>query len=232
VKKSNKFKGIKTVAVLLCVFFGLSLFSYLFLCFILPAIPVAREKTKEDRLVTVYLFKGGVHTDFLVPVVTRIEDWSSHFPYANNRIVDTTFRWIRIGFGDKAFFTQCPTWGDLTFSMAIKAMTGGNGAAIHAYYEYEIPMDKPTARLSLTLNQYERLCTYIKNSLVFRDGKPILLSSLEGTTFDYDRYYAAYGTYSLASTCNTWINDGLKASGQKACYWSALAGGLFYQYGR
>jgi len=218
--------------VFLGLFFGLSLLSYLMLCLILPAIPQAQEKTNEERLITVYLFKGGVHTDFLVPVVTPIEDWSSLFPYSNNRIVDTTFRWIRIGFGDKAFLTQCPTWGDLTFSMAIKAMSGGNGAAIRAYYEYEIPRDRTTARLSLTLKQYKRLCAYIKKSLMIHDGKPIVLSSLEGTTFDYDRYYAAYGSYSLAHTCNTWINDGLKESGQKACYWTALAEGLFYQYGR
>lgn len=231
-KQQRRFTKVRTALRYGSIFLGLTLFSYLFLCFVLAAIPVAKEKTNDERCVTVYLFKGGVHTDFMLPVNTPTEDWSHHFPYSNNKVVDTTFRWIRIGFGDKAFFLTCPTWGDLTFSKAAKAMTGLNGAAIHAYYEYELPADKPTARLSLTKNQYERLCTYIKNTVIFRDGKPVLLKSTEGTTYDYDRYYDARGTYSLISSCNTWVNEGLKASGQTACYWTAFAGGLFYQYGK
>ena len=43
-------------------------------------------------------------------------------------------------------------------------------------------------------------------------------------------FYDAKQTYSLLLTCNTWINNGLKASGQKACLWTPDAGGIFYQY--
>jgi len=225
----------------IAVYVGLMLFSYFLLAFVLAVIPVKGEQTSAQKHITVFLLQEGVHTDFVVPVNTPFEDWSHHFPYQNNRVCDTTFRWLRIGLGDKAFFLTCPTWGDLTLKKALKAMTGLNGAAIHANYEYELPGNDTfqfyhpgcnLAKLHLTPNQYQRLCGYIKNSIRFNNGKTVLLQSADSTTFDYDRYYDAHGTYSVVETCNTWINQGLQACGQPSCYWTAFGEGIFYHYGK
>lgn len=110
-KQRSRFGMVRTALRYTGIIIGLTVFCYLFLCFVLAAIPVAKEKTNDERCITVYLFKGGVHTDFMVPVHTPTEDWSQHFPYSNNKVVDTTFRWIRIGFGDKAFFSHLPDLG-------------------------------------------------------------------------------------------------------------------------
>jgi uncharacterized protein (TIGR02117 family) len=155
------------------------------------------------------------------------------FPYENNKVYDTTFHWIGIGMGDKRFFLTTPSFNDLTLSTAFRGAFGLSGAAIHAYYHYEIPIDRPTIKLKITENQYRRLCRYIKRTIRFKNSKPVLLeSTVEGTTFDYDRYYDAKGAYSVLNTCNSWVNEGLKSAGQRGCYWTAFAGGIFYQYGK
>ncbi|MCF8220661.1 MAG: DUF2459 domain-containing protein [Cryomorphaceae bacterium] len=214
-------------------FLGLIILSYFALCVILALIPVEKELTKAPKTVTIYFMQSGVHTDFILPVHHKIQQWDALFPYENNNVYDTTFHWIGIGMGDKRFFLTTPTFNDLTFSTAFRGAFGLSGAAIHANYHYEIPHDRPVIRLKITENQYNRLCRYIKQTLRFNKGKPILLESkVEGTTFDYDRYYDAKGTYSVVNTCNSWINEGLKVGGQRGCYWTAFAGGIFFQYGK
>ncbi len=212
---------------------GLIVVSFFLLCIFLALIPVEKEKTEEPKLVSIYFMQSGVHTDIIVPVHHQIQNWDALFPYENNKVYDTTFHWIGIGMGDKRFFLTTPSFNDLTLSTAFRGAFGLNGAAIHAYYHYEIPIDRPTIKLKITENQYRRLCRYIKRTIRFKNKKPILLASkVEGTTFDYDRYYDAKGAYSILNTCNSWVNEGLKFSGQRGCYWTAFAGGIFYQYGK
>jgi len=212
---------------------GLIIMSYFVLCITLALIPVKKEHTIEDKVVSIYVMQSGVHTDFILPVHHKVQLWDELFPYENNKVYDTTFHWIGIGMGDKRFFLTTPTFKDLTFTTAFRGAFGLNGAAIHAYYHYEIPHDRPIIHLKITEEQYKRLCRYIKRTLRFKNGQSILLTSkVEGTTFDYDRYYDAKGSYSVVNTCNSWINEGLKESGQRGCYWTAFAGGIFYQYGK
>jgi uncharacterized protein (TIGR02117 family) len=212
---------------------GLIVVSFFLLCVFLALIPVEKEKTEEPKLVSIYFMQSGVHTDLILPVHHKIQNWDALFPYENNKVYDTTFNWIGIGMGDKRFFLTTPSFNDLTLSTAFRGAFGLSGAAIHAYYHYEIPIDRPTIKLKITENQYRRLCRYIKRTIRFKNNKPVLLeSTVEGTTFDYDRYYDAKGAYSVLNTCNSWVNEGLKSSGQRGCYWTAFAGGIFYQYGK
>ena len=177
---------------------GLIVVSFFLLCVFLALIPVEKEKTEEPKLVTIYFMQSGVHTDIIVPVHHKIQNWDALFPYENNKVYDTTFHWIGIGMGDKRFFLTTPSFSDLTLSTAFRGAFGLSGAAIHAYYHYEIPSDRPIIKLKITKNQYRRLCGYIKRTIRFKNNKPVLLeSTVKGTTFDYDRYYDAKGAYSV-----------------------------------
>jgi uncharacterized protein (TIGR02117 family) len=180
----------------------------------------------------VYLLKSGPHTDFLVQVHTDVHDWSDDFPYSNNANPDTSLSWLAIGWGDKDFYLNTPTWGDLTVRTAVAAATGMGTAGIHASYYYEVPTDRPIVKLLLSRNQYMRLCAYISNTLIADEtGKRVLLHpQKQGVNFSHDRYYDAHGTYSMIHTCNTWVNNGLKVSGQRACLWTGFAEGIFYHY--
>ena len=170
-------------------------------------IPVAAEEVPsgEEKIIPVYLLKSGPHTDFLVQVKTPVHDWSIDFPYENNLNADTALPWLAIGWGDKGFYLNTPTWGDLTVKTAVSAATGLGTAGIHASYYYTLPTDRPMVELHLTEAQYKRLCDYVANTLmVDASGKRILLMpERQGVNFDHDRYYDAMGTYSMIHTCNT-----------------------------
>jgi uncharacterized protein (TIGR02117 family) len=217
---------------------GLMVFVFGLLCYGLFAtisalIPVGGEEPiSQEETYTVYLLKSGPHTDFLVQVDTDVHDWSDDFPYSNNANPDTSLSWLAIGWGDKDFYLNTPTWGDLTVRTAVAAATGMGTAGIHASYYYEVPTDRPIVKLLLSRNQYMRLCAYISNTLIADEtGKRVLLHPQKpGVNFAHDRYYDAHGTYSMIHTCNTWVNNGLKVSGQRACLWTGFAEGIFYHY--
>lgn len=214
-------------------------FVYGLLCYALFAaisavIPVSAEATPPEGqpVYEVYLLKSGPHTDFLVKVKTDVHDWSEDFPFANNANPDTTLSWLALGWGDKNFYMKTPTWADLTVSTAVGAAAGLGTAGIHASYYFAVPTDRPIISLKLSHNQYMRLCAYVSRSLISDgNGKRIMLQPMmPGVNFDFDRYYDAHGRYSMIHTCNTWINNGLKASGLRACLWTGFAEGIFFQY--
>ena len=228
---SSVVKGLRIVVLV----FVYGLLCYGLFAAVSAVIPVsAEEVSATDRTYEVYLLKSGPHTDFFVRAKTNVHDWTMDFPYANNADPDTSLPWLAIGWGDKGFYLNTPTWADLTVSTAVSAATGMGTAGMHATYYYTVPEDRPLVRLELTENQYRRLCSYITGSLIAdENGKRILLLPMkQGVNFEHDRYYDAHGTYSMIHTCNTWVNNGLKASGQRACLWTGFAEGIFYQYGQ
>jgi uncharacterized protein (TIGR02117 family) len=191
-------------------------------------------KREKGKKVFIHLMQSGVHTDFLVPVKNDEIDWTKVFPRKNTKLNDTNTRYLAIGWGDKNFYMNTPEWSDLTLKTAVFCMTGLGTAAVHSTYYYEVPKDKPTIQLSLSKKQYRKLIQYVKNTLVLTKTqksvyiKPYNIKVVSGN----DAYYEAHLRYSLFHTCNTWINNGLKACQKKACLWTPTSGGIFYQYGK
>lgn len=201
--------------------------------FILARITVAAEKTTNPTI-EIHLMNSGVHTDFVLPVKNEWVDWREFFPRENTKAKDTSLNLIAIGWGDKDFYLNTPEWADLTAKTAINAGFGLGTSAIHATYHASILTDRPTVKLLLTKNQYLRLIKYIKNYLKFNKTKQtiILHPKSDKILKENDAFYDANKSYSMFLSCNTWINNGLKASGQKACQWTSLPKGIFYQYGK
>ena len=213
--------------------FGILILVYFFSAYILSRITV-EGKNEKNATIEIWLMKSGVHTDFVVPVKTKIKDWSIEFPYENTVAKDSTTPLIAIGWGDKNFYMNTPTWADLTFKTAISAMAGLGSSSIHATYYYYILPDRPVISLKLSENQYRKLVKYIEKSL-YRNKKNqaiFIQPRWKAVMGQNDAYYEARNNYSVFRTCNSWINNGLKAADKKACLWTPFAGGIFYQYGK
>lgn len=207
--------------------------SIYFFCYFLLSGVAIKEIASEDKKVEIFLVKSGVHTDFMLPLKNEYQDWTVEFPIENTQLKDTNVYFLTVGWGDKNFYMNTPTWGDLTVKTALFAATGMGTSALHATHYYEVPTDRPVAHLFLSEAQYKDLIDYIKNTLRRdKNGKNIFIKPMnEAVMCGYDAYYEAKNSYSMLSTCNSWINNGLKACGKKACLWSPFAGGIFYQYG-
>jgi uncharacterized protein (TIGR02117 family) len=208
------------------------LLLYFLIHFLLSRMTVSHSTTQSDGKIEVLIMKSGVHTDFVLPINHALRHWKEVFPVENTRDKDTNVHFISIGWGDENFYLNTPTWFDLTPQTALSAVFGQGRSAIHAFYYYDIPKERVTKKLFLNQKQYQQLIQYIDSHLRKDEhgNLQLLTASLPEVMYNNDAYYAANGTYNLTFTCNTWVNEGLKSCGQKACLWTAFGEGIFYQY--
>ncbi|MBF9224046.1 TIGR02117 family protein [Hymenobacter ruricola] len=203
--------------------------AYMASAFVLSHIPVAKADPRAAPDVAVFLHTNGVHTDIVVPVKTTQMDWSQQLPYANIPSGDTTLRYIAFGWGDKGFYLDTPTWADLKFSTAFVAAFWLGSSAMHATYLHGLPPGPDTVPLHLSHDEYARLIRYIQTSFAYDAAGRA--QHIKGHSYGPDdAFYEARRVYSFLYTCNTWTNNALKASGQKACLWTPSDKGIFYQY--
>jgi uncharacterized protein (TIGR02117 family) len=224
IKKSFRF------LIFTSLFFISCILIYLTCAFIFSRITIEGNKEKNS-IHTVFLMKSGIHVDFLLPISNEFKDWQEEFPISNTRSKDSTYKKIAIGWGSKDFYMNTPTWDDLTIKIFLISNFGLGSSAIHVkYYTDTFPKDSKIVSLKLSDNQYKKLVKYIENSLK-RSGttkSSFILPKNPKVLSKNDAYYDAKQNYSLLFTCNSWINNGLKASGQKACLWTPYSQGIFY----
>ena len=224
VKKCFRFLIFSLVIFISCILI------YIACAFIFSRITIEGHKEKKARH-TVFLMKSGIHMDFLLPICNELKDWQEEFPISNTRSKDSTYKKIAIGWGSKDFYMNTPTWDDLTLKIFLISNFGLGSSAIHVkYYTDTFPKDSKIVSLKLSDNQYKKLVKYIENSLK-RSGttkSSFILPKNPKVLSKNDAYYDAKQNYSLLFTCNSWINNGLKASGQKACLWTPYSQGVFY----
>ena len=229
-QKSSFVKKCFRFLIFLIVIFISSILIYLACAFIFSRITIEGHKEKK-AIHTVYLMKSGIHMDFLLPISNKLKDWQEDFPISNTRSKDSTYKKIAIGWGSKDFYMNTPTWDDLTLKIFLISNFGLGSSAIHVkYYTDTLPKDSKILSLKLSDNQYKKLVKYIENSLKrsTTTKSSFILPKNPKVLSNNDAYYDAKQNYSLLFTCNSWINNGLKESGQKACLWTPNSQGIFY----
>lgn len=203
---------------------------YLFLGYFLPIIPVQAVATPEQKVVKGFIKTNGMHTDIVVPVKSDYVDWSEKFPFENTLSKRTDYKFVGIGWGDKEFYLDTPTWADLKFSTAVKAAFWMSDAAVHTTFYDEMKVNDSVKSFTMTERQYERLIKYVDESMdKDREGNYINIPTNAVYGKD-DAFYEAKGAYSFLFTCNTWTNKGLKVAGQKAALWTPTDFGIFRHY--
>lgn len=216
------------IKIFLLAFLGFVVI-YLIFEFCLSKIPVSGEVT-ENSTITIYVLTNGDHTDIVVPVRNAQIDWSRKIKFSNTVSKDTTYSYLAIGWGDKGFYLDTPTWSQLKFSVAFKAVFGLNTTAMHATFYQTMNENERCRKIAINENQYQRLIDFITHKFQTDSSGNFLNIKTDANYGDSDAFYEAKGRYSLFYTCNSWANDALKAAGQKACVWTAFDKGLFYQY--
>ncbi len=215
-----KIIGSLVAVVLLYVVFALAL----------PLIPIDADEVSESKTVEVFLLTNGIHTDIVVPVASPFMDWRKEIPASDTKAGSGSFKYLSIGWGDKGFYLDTPTWAELKVSTALQAAFWLSESAMHCTFYNEMKVGKDCKRIMLTETQYGELVEFIRSKFD-RDssGKPILIET-DAVYGNNDAFYDAKGRYSFLDTCNTWTNRGLKTAGQKAALWTATDFGIFYHY--
>ncbi|RXI25268.1 TIGR02117 family protein [Aliarcobacter trophiarum] len=210
------------------LFIFLSVFIYLLSEYTFSKI-TTNYGTNEDLKYEIFIKSNGVHTDIVLPIKSDIINWFEFFDFEDTLSKRDNFTYISIGWGDKGFYLDTPTWAELKLSTALIAGFGLGNAALHITYYDEIIKDDLTYKIVISKKQYISIISTIKESLKYSDEKPINIK----TTAQYgqnDAFYEAIGSYSIFHTCNTWTNNLLKKASLPASFWVAFDDGILYQY--
>ena len=195
----------------------------------LSRITVNRNPASGDY-VTIYVLTNGAHTDIVVPVRTDVIDWGATVSYDNTVGKDHSAGYVAFGWGDKGFYLDTPTWADLRFPVAFRAMFALSTSAMHVTFYKQMKPGDDCKGMSISKKQYERLAAYILKSFERDPSDNVMFIETDANYGDNDAFYEAIGRYNLFFTCNTWANNALKACGQRAAVWTAFDTGIFYHY--
>jgi uncharacterized protein (TIGR02117 family) len=210
---------------------GAFVFVYLLAAWTLARIPLDGEPANGHD-VSIYILTNGVHTDIVVPARNQLMDWTKQVRYANTGSNDTSQSFLAMGWGDKGFYLETPTWAELKPSVAFKAATGLSTTAIHATYHSVMRIGDSCRRITISARQYRKLIQYISSSFQKDPDGHFIHIKTNANYGDSDAFYEAKGSYSMFHTCNSWVNKGLKATGLRSCLWTPFDTGLFLLYPR
>jgi len=180
----------------------------------------------STETLTIYLKSNGVHTDLVMPTVTEQIDWRTIFAPEHILSKDANLPYIGVGWGDKGFYMETPEWSDLKFSVAVNAMFGLGGSAIHTTYQQQPDSNELCVPVHITKAQYDLLINYIQSGLTSNDTATVIYIPTDAQYGNYDAFYEANGSYSMLHTCNTWTNNALKHANLKAALWCAFDKGI------
>lgn len=202
---------------------------YALAALVLSRIPVAGE-AQADASVDIYILSNGVHTDIVVPVANTVHDWRGDVPYTNTTGRDSRAHWLAMGWGDKGFYLETPTWGDLTARVACRAAFGLGRSAMHATFHRSLAEGAQCKRITMDIVHYQHLCAFLAAGFERDAAGRTAVIHTHANYGSTDAFYEGIGRYSLLHTCNTWANNALKAGGLKACAWTPFDTGIFRQY--
>lgn len=203
---------------------------YVILGLLIPYIPVSAKDDGQKKEIPIYIYTNGVHTDIVMPVKNDLQDWSLKIPFANTKSKKTDYQYIGIGWGDKGFYLDTPTWADLKFSTAVKAAFWLSDSAMHCTYYNTMKEGDDCKMIMISRSQYENLVKFVEDKFDRDQNGNFMLIPTNAVYSDNDAFYDAKGTYSFLYTCNTWSNNALKAAGQKAALWTPSDFGIFQHY--
>lgn len=205
-KKKFWLKVLKYTGRTLECFFAFLIF-YLTIALYGEVIPVG--DLRKGGEIYIYVQSNGIHTDVCLPAHSGVVNWNEFIPTdPYGETGDGSF--IAIGWGDKGFFLDTPTWAELKVSTALNAAFLPSETAMHVMYCEEPNPDEVKVKVYLSKKQYKALVNYVKESFRQSNHKVELIAN-RGYT-ESDNFYEANNTYHLFRTCNRWTNGALKAA--------------------
>ncbi|SFZ96667.1 conserved hypothetical protein [Chryseobacterium limigenitum] len=203
---------------------------YILMAYLLPFIEISAKDDGEKKEIPIYIYTNGVHTDIVMPVKNDMQDWSTKIPFANTKSKKTDYNYVGVGWGDKGFYLDTPTWADLKFSTAFKAAFWLGESAMHCTYYKKMKEGGDCKIIMISRSQYKDLTKFVEDKFDKDQNGNFILIPTNAVYSDNDAFYDAQGKYSFLYTCNTWSNDALKAAGQKAAFWTPTDSGIFQHY--
>ena len=181
--------------------------------FILVAglVPVNRGFIEPEQGVTLYLVSNAVHADIIMPRSNGTVDWAQEL--GNAPFIERSDRLshVAIGWGDKGFFLETPTWNDLKLTTAANALLLPSSTCVHVVFT-KPDFYRDASMVTVSEEQYASLVKYIQRSMK-RDANGQFIRIEDHAYGTTDAFFEALGNYHVLNTCNSWVGNGLKQAG-------------------
>ena len=203
--------------------------TYFLAALVLGLVPANLSWREPEHGVTIFVRTNGVHTWIVMPKVNAIMDWRPLVP--GEHVRDP--RWgnadhIAVGYGNREFYLNTPTWGDLTVTRAFYAAFGQGPTLLHVEHDQGPRPDDWQRPITITPDQYRRLVGYV--GARFRRGSNGATIPLIGRGYNqWDVFYEANGGYSFVFTCNEWTGRMLRAAGVRTGVWTPFSQSIMWR---
>jgi uncharacterized protein (TIGR02117 family) len=210
-------------------FLGL-IILYIFIAVQLTIFPANEDYKPPAGGIAIYIVSNDVHTDFVLPVNIPQKNWIKDFPLSDFSDVDSTFKYISFGWGDKEFYLNTPTWSDFKLDIALKALFLSPASLMHIEYLRSSPMESDLSKkILVTVGQYNTLVNYLENSFKKNKNGNYILIKVPFKSSN-ENYYESDESYNFINTCNNWTNQGIKSMGIKTATWAPFDRCIFYHF--
>lgn len=172
-------------------------------------IPVNRGFQPAEEGIEIRVISTAVHADLILPVSNEVIDWRELFPdrlFPANTAGQTH---IAIGWGERNFFLETPTWADLTFANAAGALLWPSASCMHVTMTRGEAWHGQGRAVRISTEQYRALVEFILAHLK-RDDRQRLIVVPEIHYGNRDIFLEAHGRYHALNTCNSWIGQALR----------------------
>ncbi|HEX8525757.1 TIGR02117 family protein [Allosphingosinicella sp.] len=196
---------------------------------ILGLIPANAGWTEAERGTTIFVRSNGVHTWIVMPKVSEAIDWRPYAPPSH--LADSRYgraSHVAIGYGNREFYLNTPTWGDLTVSTAFFAAFGNGPTLLHVDHVHDPRPDELQRPIVLRPEEYRRLAEFVRVRFQL-DGAGRTIPVLGRGYGPSDMFYEAEGGYSFVLTCNEWTGRALRAAGVRTGLWTPLEQSIMWR---
>lgn len=156
----------------------------------------------KNKGCSIYIKTNGIHLDLIIP--------NNDFDFLN-----LDCKYLAIGWGDKEFYLNTPSFSDLKIKTAFNALLLDSPTLLHIT-KYQKVQNNWT-KIEVTEDQ---LIHIKRNLLMYFNNSDITPIQGYGSS---DYFYNARGSYSCLFTCNTWVNNILKQANVKSCLWTPFS---------
>jgi uncharacterized protein (TIGR02117 family) len=190
-------------------------------------IPRNADWQEPDDGVTFYVWDNGIHVDLVVPARAAGVDLHRLVPPDHAEGSVTGSDWVALGWGQREFYLETPSWGDLTVRNALRAVVGGDSLMRVSHYTAR-PRHDGIREIRIDDQGYRRMIAFAASSFERAGGEPVLVEG--GAHQPRDAFYEARGGYNGFRTSNQWTADALAEGGVRVGLWTPLSIGLMWRY--
>ena len=190
---------------------------YFLMACMLSNIGTSPKELACDKAYTAYLSDNGVHIDIILPMAAMDTNFLAKLgPKA-------TTKYLAIGWGDRGFYLNTPTWDDVRMSTVCYALLWNSPSVMHIS-EYNNAYEGWTA-MSLCKEQVDAMTDKMQKS--FKMNEDESFQRIKNYAYGQNDYFCeAKGSYNCFNTCNVWTGRMLKAGQVKTAVWSPFTGGI------